>query len=481
MANSKRDIDKPTNPPLWKSTGTEPSIPDTIEEGGYVSGDLPEHEDINYIGWNLTKWVEWIKQNLIFNNKEVDSVAGTFERRADTGYDKNYPANPTTIPEGEILPNMNRRMDLKISTMCDTVIPTYIATTKDEFDAEKTDATDATGHTDLDRNINLRINTKITEALANQESLTIPGGEVLPLIIENANITRSDGGDADSRLRFPNNGYIVMARFGASGDYGWSDKILESITAGSYNFIETADATDTGVTGVKVEFGDNGLYGFSSSADALSSKSTVHIFAVKAVGYPLAFIATTNISSAGLTDYRNYYSAITTDPIYARRICSTKVLDTKQRGSAENASYKLLQLEQSGDEAYYDSLIRKRGDGAYSYSNDTISTLTVSGSLDMTDFTVSLNNTSYKYYSRYSFTTAGGIVLTKFNIKGNFNHPIYIYEWLSDNITQVITKYLPEFRDTAKILTTYQPTGASFNDSGTIRLFLTGHTDSRID
>jgi len=52
----------PTELPLFASTLTPaPTIPETLQTAGYVAGDLPEHDDINYIGRQLTDMGEALK------------------------------------------------------------------------------------------------------------------------------------------------------------------------------------------------------------------------------------------------------------------------------------------------------------------------------------------------------------------------------------------------------------------------------------
>jgi len=455
-----RDIQEPEILPEFSSTKTKVEIEaygtdlGNIKEIGYTAGDFPKSGDLNYIGWHLTKWIAWIKQNLGFNTNEI---VGTIKDYVRT------PSIPdcTGTPEDEICPSMNSRINQKITNLENNVNENWFKITPEEFAALG----------DMYKNINSRINAKITNSFQKHLEFAIPGGEILPLDIIHSSGSRDDGGDKYSTLRFLHPGSIVMAKASSNTTLDWTDKVIESVTPDAYNFITCVGNGDTEVTGVKVLFGTTGTHGFLASTSDLSSKPTVHIFALKSESKPIAFVASTSSGINGSDEYRTKHSLEASDIVYARRIVSVKVADTKRRASSENSSYKFIRMNMIGNTATYDSTMRLRT--SYDYDNDGLLLNFSTGQVDLGAVSPSIPSANFEFRVQGNFGDGVGA----FIFVGAQTH--LFYKNIADDTTMVSLQIF-SFRDTAQTIALKDSTNGNPVQDADYKLQITGHIDTRV-
>jgi len=155
---ASRDIAEPTIIPTFSTNKTAEQIQafeddmGAITTDGYESGDIPEHGDIDYIGWNLSKWIAWIRQNLKFNVSEITSIISTYTRKVD---DNTAGCETGEAHADDICPTMDYRVNRKLANLEDTVIPSYDAISLVDFG--KLDS--------VDKSIDRRVDSKVTDAL----------------------------------------------------------------------------------------------------------------------------------------------------------------------------------------------------------------------------------------------------------------------------------------------------------------------------
>ncbi len=145
---------KPENLPEWgaeltsRPTGqTGDASMEQIEKVGYVSGDFPGHGDINRIGYDQTKWVDYLNATDILNNSEIDSIGPAYKRRTSTP--------DGDLEEGSKYPpeDPNNGTNKKISELENGVSSAYEAITEEAY----------AKLTELGKTLNKRIDRKMTQ------------------------------------------------------------------------------------------------------------------------------------------------------------------------------------------------------------------------------------------------------------------------------------------------------------------------------
>jgi hypothetical protein len=332
---------RPKNLPKWASDKSRPygdndGAIEQLEKNGYVAGDLPRHDDINRIGWDLEKWIAFLDESNTTSSDEVASITDTYTRRA-TGTDGNYP------PTAPNVTTTNDKLDMKISVMENNISDQFTEMTAEEY----------TALTPLQQNSNARINRKVSSAI---KTINLPIPEYCPDVKIFTDIgSDTTGASSYSKISLVNS-KITMGEYNATGSVNWGNAIMQEVPNSILTFINGSTST----TGNKIIFPQaigSLRVGFADNTASLSSLPTIHIFVLFQEDSTLAVIADDDFYGRNaVASYKAFTKSDKT--VYIRRITTTKVINTKASGEGDN--YRFLQQYQNGDVVTYNAELRPR-------------------------------------------------------------------------------------------------------------------------
>ncbi len=439
---------RPKNLPKWASDKTRPygvngGTIDQLEKNGYVAGDFPKHDDINRIGWDLEKWVTYLDKENTASTSSIDSISDNFTRRA-TGTGGNYP------PPAPAEINTNDLIDKKVSDMEDKVSPIF----------QNTSETDYNDLELLHKNLNTRVNRKITNAI---DTFKTPIIALCPDIQIKTVVSNPTGEQSNSIVQFEASD-IALALFNdTTNTLDWNSTKVIHLKGVDLTFINGTATT----SGVKVDFPQaNDVYqsGFASGTSSLSSTPTIHIFAVYQEGFAVGIIADNERN--GVNAVSSYKSFTNDDSaVFVRRITTTKVINTKK--TLENDNYRFIQAIQVGDVVSYNAELRPRT------PIDTDTPLLIKWGADSTE--INLSNIipsgvlhKYAIFSEHQ----GSDSFNRFFIKGN-NGDTHFASGVIKQISTEISAFDSKSKD-------FTSQGLD-NSECPIGIMPTGHYDKRID
>jgi len=338
-------MNRPKNLPKWASDKTRPygdneGTIDQLEKNGFVAGDFPKSDDINRIGWDLETWATYLDEKNTASSSNIESIKDIFVRRS-LGVGGNYP------PPAPAVINTNDLIDKKVSAMEDNINPIFQSTSETDYNALE----------ELQKNLNTRINRKVTAAFeATKTSVESFCPDLISATVAEAGST--DGEESKSLIQIENE-RCTFAKFDTSDNsFDWTDTIVKTINSTPMIFIDGSSTT----SGVPMMFpqdpGLQNIYGFASSI-SLDTLPTVHIFAVVQGNMKIGIIADINKQGINaVAKYKEYTNL--KDDVYIRRLATLKVINTKARGSAESDNYRFMQMQQRGDNAIYSVELRPR-------------------------------------------------------------------------------------------------------------------------